>query len=279
MQLINGRALRDSILETLKQRVSVLPFQPVFCDVLVGNDPASAQYVRMKAKTAESIGLRVHHAEFPADITTEALIEEVKKINQIPHMAGLIVQLPLPPHIDRTKVLDAIDPRIDVDCLTLGNSERFYRGEIVPVFPTARAVLAALDSLNLSLTDKRIVVIGQGMLVGKPVTYLLRARGCEPQTIVRDTVDPLSITRAADILISATGAAKNITADKVKSGVIIVDAGTSESNGGIVGDVDLESVSEKASYVSPTPGGVGPVTVSMLLDNVVTVAEGMSQKN
>lgn len=277
MQLIDGRKLRDSILEQLKERVKTLPFQPVFCDVLVGNDPASAQYVRMKAKTAESIGLNFHHAEFPDTITTSELVTEIEKINQIPHMAGLIVQLPLPKTIDRTTVLNAIAPSIDVDCLTLENSARFYKGEDVPVFPTARAVMATLDSLNLSLTDKKIVVLGQGMLVGKPVTQLLKNRGIEPVTITRETKEPLLLIKAADVVISATGAGKYIKGEMIKEGAVIVDAGTSESNGGIVGDVDLESVADKASFVSPTPGGVGPVTVSMLLDNVVRVAENATR--
>jgi methylenetetrahydrofolate dehydrogenase (NADP+)/methenyltetrahydrofolate cyclohydrolase len=277
MQLIDGRKLRDNILETLKIRVTALSFQPVFCDVLVGSDPASAQYVRMKAKTAESIGLSFHHAEFPETITTEELIAQIQRLNTIPYMTGLIVQLPLPKHIDRAKVLNAIDPPIDVDCLTEVNSERFYCGELVPVFPTARAVMATLDSLQLPLTEKKIVVLGQGMLVGKPVTQLLKNRGIEPVTITRETVEPLPLIASADIIISATGAGKYVKGDMIKEGTVIIDAGTSESNGGIVGDVDLESVAEKASFVSPTPGGVGPVTVSMLLDNVVTIAEGMRE--
>jgi methylenetetrahydrofolate dehydrogenase (NADP+)/methenyltetrahydrofolate cyclohydrolase len=278
MQLIDGRKLRESILEQLKVQVAALPFQPVFCDVLVGTDPASAQYVRMKAKTAESIGISFHHAEFPDSISSEELVAEIQKLNAVPYMSGLIVQLPLPKTIDRIAVLNAIAPEIDVDCLTQENSDRFYRGETVPVFPTARAVMATLDSLAISLTDKKIVVLGQGMLVGKPVTQLLRNRGIDPVTITRETKNPLELLAAADIVISATGAGKYVKGEMVKQGVIIVDAGTSESNGGIVGDVDLESVSDKASFVSPTPGGVGPVTVSMLLDNVVTVAESIAKK-
>ncbi len=274
MQLIDGRKLRDSILETLKIRVKALPFQPVFCDVLVGTNGASAQYVRMKAKTAESIGLMVHHAEFPENITTEELIEKIKEINDIPHMAGLIVQLPLPEHIDRTQVLNAINPKIDVDCLTEVNADSFYKGEVVPVFPTARAVIATLDFVG-DAAGKYIVVVGQGMLVGKPVTYLLNERGYTIETVTRTTENPKEIISHADIIISATGAGKFIKGDMIKEGAIIIDAGTSESNGAIVGDVDLESVSDKASFVSPTPGGVGPVTVAMLLENVVSVAEKM----
>lgn len=274
MTLIDGRKLRDSILETLKVRVKALPFQPVFCDVLVGNNGASAQYVRMKAKTAESIGLAVHHAEFPESITTEQLIEEIQKINLIPNISGLIVQLPLPEHIDRTRVLNAIDSKIDVDCLTEINAEAFYNGGVVPVFPTARAVIATLDSV-VDSKGKLISVLGQGMLVGRPVTYLLNQRGINVETVTRTTENPKDIISRADIIISATGAGKYIVGDMIKDGVIIIDAGTSESNGAIIGDVDLESVSDKASFVSPTPGGVGPVTVAMLLDNVVTVSEKM----
>jgi methylenetetrahydrofolate dehydrogenase (NADP+)/methenyltetrahydrofolate cyclohydrolase len=191
----------------------------------------------------------------------------------------VVLPQPLPKHINRETLLNAINPAIDVDCLTIQNSERFYRGEQVPVFPTARAVLASLDSVGVSLHDKKVVVLGQGMLVGKPVTYLLKQRGVIAETVTRETKNPAELIANADIVISAMGAGKYVKGDMIQNGAILIDAGTSESNGGIVGDVDLDSVSSKASFVSPTPGGVGPVTVSMLLDNVVAVAENFSKKS
>src|SRR3989344_5267359 len=141
MHIIDGRKLRNDILARVKEEVSMLPFQPVFCDILVGDDSASLQYVKMKAKTAETVGIRFHKAVFPASITTGELLEEIKKINMIPHMCGIIIQLPLPEHIDRQAALDGIDSRLDVDCLGSERSEKFYRGETEIGFPTALACM------------------------------------------------------------------------------------------------------------------------------------------
>lgn len=273
MQRIDGKQLSKKILEQVKAEVELLPFQPVFCDVLVGDDPVSEQYVRMKERRARNVGIAVEEARFPENITTEELVQNIKILNAREHICGLIVQLPLPNHIDTQSVLDAIDPAIDVDILGKVSSEQFYLGEKTLIFPTARAVLHILNIINIDLSNKHILIMGEGKLVGKPVAYLLRQRGFAVSTITRDTQHPEIIMQQADVIISATGHDGLVTGEKVKQGVMIIDAGTSESHGGIVGDVDLNSVSEKATMVSPTPGGVGPVTVAMLLDNVVQVAK------
>ncbi|HUC88621.1 MAG TPA: bifunctional 5,10-methylenetetrahydrofolate dehydrogenase/5,10-methenyltetrahydrofolate cyclohydrolase [Candidatus Paceibacterota bacterium] len=270
--IINGRKIRDDILAEVKEGIEKLPFTPVFCDVLVGDDPASVQYVNMKAKLAESVGMHFHHAKFSKDISTDDLIEEIEKLNSVPNMCGLIVQLPLPPSLDKDKVLNKIAPSIDVDCLGKDASDRFYNGDISVGYPTAIACMAIIDSLNLDLSGKNIVVFGQGMLVGKPVAHLLRARGLEVSVINRKVENKNELIKNADILISATGQGKYITGPMIKNGCVIIDAGTSESAGGIVGDVDLDSVMGIAGYISPVPGGVGPVTVAMLLKNVLAAA-------
>lgn len=283
MQIIDGRKIRDEVLDIIKKEVSVLLFQPIFCDVLVGEDPSSAQYVRMKAKTAESVGIHFHNASFPATITTEELIKEIKTLNKMKNMCGIIVQLPLPEHIDKQTVLDAIDPELDVDCLGKVASEEFYQGNkerIKQGFPTALACMAILDSLSLDLKDprhggagKKIVVLGQGMLVGKPISALLGFRNISSVPIDIRTENKEKLIKEADVIISGIGKAKHIADDMIKKGVVLIDAGTSESNNSIVGDVDLESVKDVASFVSPVPGGVGPVTVAMLLKNVLNVAK------
>jgi 5,10-methylene-tetrahydrofolate dehydrogenase/methenyl tetrahydrofolate cyclohydrolase len=273
MQLIDGRKIREDILKKVAAGVAALPFVPVFCDVLVGEDPSSAQYVRMKAKTAEEVGIKFHSAQFPASITTEELVEEIKKLNQIENMCGLIVQLPLPEHLDKRAILDAIDPKIDVDCLGSVQSAKFYAGESKLGFPTALACIAILDTLELDLKNKKIVCLGQGELVGKPVLALLKFRGLDATPVRRATENKEQILKEADVIISGIGHGKYITGDMVKSGVVLIDAGTSESSGAIVGDVDMDSVVLVASALSPVPGGVGPVTVAMLLQNVLTVAK------
>lgn len=271
--LIDGRKIKTEILENVANQVKSLPFVPVFCDILVGEDKTSASYVRIKAKNANSVGIKFRTVELPQNITTESLIEEIENLNKVPHMCGVIVQLPLPPHIDRKRVLNTIDSRLDVDCLSEINSKNFYSGSNDSLsYPTALACMKILDSLKLRLEGKNILVLGQGMLVGKPVSYLIRERGLYVKTADRSTEDILTLIKDADIIISAMGKGKFITGSMVKDNVIIIDAGTSEENGAIIGDVDMESVESVASYVTPSPGGVGPVTVAMLISNILKVA-------
>jgi len=290
MQIIDGKKIRDEILTNVKKEVASLSFQPIFCDILVGDNPVSAQYVDMKMRKAESIGMAFHRASFKDTITNEELISEIEKINKIPNMCGVIVQLPLPKSLDTKRILNAIDSRLDVDCLGDVRSNKFYNGDISLGFPTALSCMALFDSIgldfNLETSKKNIVVLGYGELVGKPVSALLKFRGLSPIVITRKTPahnaygeavaggdKKEDIIKNADIIISGIGNGKYITSDKIKEGVILIDAGTSESNSGIVGDVDLESVASKASFVSPVPGGVGPVTVAILLKNVLEVAK------
>ena len=271
--IIDGRKIKREILTEVKQGITELPFTPVFCDIMVGTDPVSLQYIDIKAKTARSVGIEFMHATYPETISTEELVLEIKKLNTINHMCGLIVQLPLPAHIDRQKVLDAINPDIDVDCLSTYNQKQFYENHAILSFPTALACMEIIDRLNIDVSEKNIIVMGQGMLVGKPVTHLLRKRGLHVETIIETTANKEALLQQADILITAIGQGKFITNHMVKKGGIIIDAGTSELTGSIVGDVDLDSVRSVSSIVSPTPGGVGPVTVAILLKNVLHVAQ------
>ncbi len=275
--VIDGKKIAEEILERIKKEVAALPFQPAFSDVLVGDDPVSAQYVRMKAKTAERVGFKFRNAHFPGDIDTQKLIEEISKIGAEPELCGLIVQLPLPPSIEKQAVLDAIDPSIDVDCTGKTNMDLFYSGKAYMTFPTAAAVMNILDGLNLDFRGKTCLVIGRGQLVGKPVSFLLKERGANVVVAHSQTENIPALMEKADVIVSAVGKAKLVTGRHIKPGAVIVDAGTSDSDGGIVGDVDLESAKEIASAVSPTPGGVGPVTVAMLLQNVLNVAKARAK--
>lgn len=275
MQIFDGRKTRDIILKEMKNEVAKLSFVPVFCDVMVGDDPVSMQYVRMKRDRAKSVGISFHDAFFKAMITTDELVTEIEKLNNIENMCGIIVQLPLPKHIDARLVLDAITPKLDVDFLGSVASKKFYRGETKRGFPTALACMTILDSLKIDLKDKNIVVLGQGDLVGRPTTVLLGMRGLNPTVVTSKTPNQSDIFKNADIIISGIGKGKYIKGDMIKKGVILIDAGTSEKDGGVVGDVDIESVTGIASFVSPVPGGVGPVTVAMLLKNVLIVAKNL----
>ncbi len=271
MIILDGRKIQKEILEEIKKEVSVLSFVPIFCDVLVGDDKVSKQYVILKAKMAEMVGIRFHHANFPVDISTVDLVKEIQILNKIPNMCGIIMQLPLPDSLDNRKVLDAIDPRLDVDCLGSESSKIS--------FPAALACIKLLDSIGLDenpstmLRTRKIVVLGQGELVGKPVTALLHFRGLNPIIVTSKTENKEQLIKEADVIISGMGRGKYITGAMIKEGAVLIDAGTSESGAGVVGDVDLESVKDIAGFVSPVPGGVGPVTVAMLLQNVLNVAK------
>lgn len=273
MKIINGRKIRDEILKGLKEEVNALSFVPLFCDILVGDDMSSIQYVNMKAKIAESVGIKFRRASFTESITTEELVEEIKNLNRVPYMCGIIIQLPLPSHIDKNIVLDAISPSLDVDCLGQINSEKFYNNDVDCLsYPTALACVYIIDSINLDFNEKSVVVLGQGKLVGLPVSHMLRSRGLSITTVNSKTENIKDIIKNADVIISALGQGKFITKDMVKKDVVIIDAGTSEDNGSVVGDVDSDSVSSVVSCLTPCPGGVGPVTVAMLLKNVLIVA-------
>ncbi|HAS80568.1 MAG: Bifunctional protein FolD [Candidatus Nomurabacteria bacterium GW2011_GWE1_32_28] len=275
-ETIDGRKLSKELLSDTKKEVDSLSFRPIFCDVLVGNDPASIQYVNMKKNMAEKIGISFHEAFFPTDIKTEDLIKEIKVLNKIPDMCGIIIQLPLPEHLNEKEILDAVDSNLDVDCLSTIASNKFYKGDYFLGFPTALACIFLLDSINLNLNNKKIVVLGNGKLVGKPVSSILRYRNLNFKILSSSTENNEEILKEADVVISGMGNGKYIKGNMIKAGAIIIDAGTSELNAGIVGDVDLESVKGIASFVSPVPGGVGPMTIAMLFSNVLKVAKNKS---
>ena len=273
MILINGRKISKDILKDIAKDIERLSFVPVFCDVLVGEDMVSQKYVKLKASKAREVGIKFHEENFSGNITTEELVLEIERINKVDNMCGLVVQLPLPDHIDTQKVLDAIDPEIDVDCLGSRSEDNFYNQSSDISFPAALACMTALDSLKLNLKDKNIVVLGQGKLVGRPVGALLRFRSLNPFLINKDTPTPEQFIKEADIIISGMGLPGYVKGPMVKKGVVVIDAGTSESNNAVVGDVDFASVEDKVSAISPVPGGVGPITVAVLLQNVLKVAK------
>jgi len=275
--IIDGRKISKKILEEIKEEVANLPFKPIFCDVLVGDNPVSLQYVNMKRERALQLGINFHEAFFSSDITTEDLIKEIEKLNNIENMCGIIIQLPLPEGLDQQRVLDTVDPLLDVDCLGTVSSDKFYAGDSYLGFPTALACMALIDSLDLDLKEKKIVVMGQGPLVGRPVSALLGLRNLNVENLRSKTERKEEILKEADVVISAIGKGKYIKGGMVKEGVVIIDAGSSESGSGIVGDVDLDEVTGVASFVSPVPGGVGPMTVAMLFRNVLKVAKKIEE--
>ncbi len=265
--IIDGKAIAETIYDDLKDRIGTLPAAPVLCDIVVGRDPVQEQFVRVKARRAAEVGIdfRVHAIAAPT--TTAAVVQAVSEaVASGAH--GVIVQLPLPTDIDSEAVLAAIPPAVDVDGLVPGS-------HFDP--PTARAVLRILDSLGIDWDSRQCVVVGQGRLVGKPVTRLLQARGCA--VVVADVMTPdvPALVRSAEVVVSAVGKPGLITTDMLRPEAVVVDAGTSESGGSILGDVAPAALAHVA-FATPVPGGVGPVTVALLMEHVVRRAEQVVDK-
>lgn len=272
--IVDGNKIANEILKDLRSKIKDLGFVPRLSVVLVGTNPASLSYIKIKEKKARSIGLKVDVKTYPEHTSQEELIKEISALNNQPDISGIIVQLPLPAHLDKTEVLNTIKPELDVDCLMADNQKRLIETGDPKFFPPApAAILKILDYYKVDLKDAYILLVGSGDLVGKPLAAMLLHRKLSFETANRHTENLEEHARKADVIITGVGVAGLISGKMVKDHAVVIDAGTTGSDeGAVTGDVDFESVASKASLVSPVPGGVGPVTVAMLLANVVDSA-------
>lgn len=273
--LIDGRKIKNTLLATMKQEVEALSFSPVFTDIVIGENPASLQYALMKKKTAQALGFTYNDSFFPSTVTYEILLKEIERLAAIPHMSGIIIQVPVPEQLPQQALLDAIPVSLDVDALGTKAQALFYENTNELSLPAAQAVMILLEHAEVDFSSDTFVVVGQGLLVGKPVTHLLKKRGARVVAITKGT--PESEKREhlmkADVIVTATGVPGLIQGEMIKNNAVVIDAGTLEVEGSIVGDVDMETVAPKARLLTPTPGGVGPVTVACLFANVLAVAK------
>lgn len=273
-RVVDGSKVARRILGELQAKISTFGLKPKLVVFLIGKNPAAGSYVRIKTKRAEEIGVAVKLIKYPPEAVELQLVTEIHKENEDPNVTGILVQLPLPQQLDREKILNAIDPSKDVDCLTETNKLKLAKmGEMIFYPPAAAAVLEILDYHQVDLSKGNILLIGTGELVGKPLSNLLLRRQVSFNMANRSTPNFAELVSDADIIITGAGVTALVTGDMVKQGVVVIDAGTTGSElGEMSGDVDFESVSKKASLISPVPGGVGPVTVAMLLRNVTNAA-------
>lgn len=260
MIITDGKKIAQKIRTRLKKEVEKMKKPPILAVILVGDDPASHLYVRIKEKISAEIGIVFQKYLFPSATKEKTILELINRLNNDKKISAIIVQLPLPAHLDSSKIIEAIAPEKDADSLT---------GKALILPPTPAAILTLLANYKISLKNKNIVLVGHGKLVGGPLAKILKRRKIPIEICTDKTKNLSAITKKADILISATGVAHLIKADMVKKNAVIIDAGTSESGGEIVGDVDFEPVKEKSSYITPPKGGIGPVTVAKLMENVV----------
>lgn len=281
-QLIDGKAIREKELDKLTLKVRELNEQNIFpalAVIIVGNDSASRIYVNNKKSACERIGIRSLEYVLPQETTTQELLELIDKLNADDAVSGILCQLPVPEHIDENAVLERISPSKDVDCFHPENVGRLSIGEGVLAPCTPMGMVTMLEHEGVEIAGKHCVIIGRSNIVGKPMAMLMLARSATVTVCHSKTVDLPSITRQADILVAAVGIAKFVKADMVKDGAVILDVGMDrDENGKLCGDVDFEAVKEKASFITPVPGGVGPMTIAMLMRNTVKAAAAQAGK-
>jgi methylenetetrahydrofolate dehydrogenase (NADP+)/methenyltetrahydrofolate cyclohydrolase len=273
MVLLDGKKLSQKILEEVRQEIAALNLKLRLAAVVVGKDPLVEKFIQQKKKAAESVGIDVRIYPFETAITTNELRKRLAEIVHEEKNTGIIIQLPLPEHISTQYILNSVTPEKDVDVLSARAIGNFAVGKSPIMPPVAGAVKAFFEEYKIDYKSKYTVLVGAGNLVGRPAALWLFGEKVTFSVLRSTTENPAEFLRRADIIISGIGNPKFITGDMVKEGVVIMDAGTSESEGRITGDVDFESVAPKASYITPVPGGIGPVTVAILFKNLLTLAK------
>ncbi|WP_119317919.1 bifunctional 5,10-methylenetetrahydrofolate dehydrogenase/5,10-methenyltetrahydrofolate cyclohydrolase [Companilactobacillus formosensis] len=278
MKLLEGKKVAQALDETMTKRVEELKKKgvtPGLAVILVGDNSASAVYVRNKKRRAEKLGIDFQLIHFDATVTETELLKKIDELNHDENVDGFIVQLPVPDHIDEDKVIEAIDPRKDVDGFTPISVGNLWIGTPLTKPATASGILMMLDHYNVDLDGKNVVIVGRSNIVGKPTAALMLDRNATVTITHSHTKNLKEITSKADVLVVAIGKAKFITKEYVKDQAIVVDVGMDrDENGKLCGDVDFDDVKQKAAMMTPVPGGVGPMTITALVDQVIELAEG-----
>ncbi len=273
---IDGKAVALAVREAIAVRVEALKARgvtPGLSVILVGNDPASEIYVRNKGIACEKAGMRSETIRLPEETTQEQMEAEIERLNRDDGIDGILVQLPLPRHLNERCALNAIRPEKDADGFHLLNAGKLLEGEETVVPCTPKGCMKLLESAGVETAGKEAVVIGRSNIVGKPMALLLMNAGCTVTVCHSKTRDLAAHTRRADILVSAVGKPGFVTKDMVKPGAVVIDVGINRVDGKVCGDVAYDEVAEVASAMTPVPGGVGPMTIAMLLQNTLEAAE------
>jgi len=271
--ILDGKKTAEKRLELLKEKIEDQKLYPRLATVIVGNDPASQMYVRMKHRACEQVGIGSVGIELPAEATTRTVVDEVRRLNRDEDIDGILVQLPLPKHVDTERVIGAIRPDKDVDGYHPENMGLLFSGR--PKFSscTPTGIMTLLAEYNIPVAGKRAVVAGRSIDVGRPMAALLLNADATVTICHSKTVDLAEELKRADILVSAVGKPHFITAEMVKPGAVVIDVGINQLEGKLVGDVDFEAVREIASAITPVPGGVGPMTIATLMENTFRSAQ------
>lgn len=277
--LLDGKVLGAAVQAALAPRVAALPRPPGLAVVLVGSDPASQVYVRRKGKVAHELGFLHRQIDLPADTPQERVLEVVRALNVDDAIDGILVQFPLPRGIDPSVVLDTIDPAKDVDGLSAANLGRLVQGRPGLVACTPKGCMRLLQAAAIPLAGRHAVVVGRSNIVGRPMALLLEQAHATVTVAHSRTPDLGAVLRTADIVVAAVGRPELIRAEHVRPGVVVVDVGINRlPDGRLVGDVATEEVAQVASWITPVPGGVGPMTIAMLMENTVEAAEARARR-
>ncbi|HYZ29454.1 MAG TPA: bifunctional methylenetetrahydrofolate dehydrogenase/methenyltetrahydrofolate cyclohydrolase FolD [Thermoleophilaceae bacterium] len=271
-KIIDGKAVAAQVRERVRADVAEMDIKPGLATILVGDDPASHVYVRNKRKASEEVGINSFDHDLAASIPENELADLIRQLNEDDAVNGILLQLPVPGHIDPDAMIDLIDPLKDVDGLTTTNAGRLVQGREGLVSCTPLGVMELLHSEEVELRGAEAVVIGRSQLVGRPLASLLLARDATVTMCHSRTRDLAEVCRRADVLVAAVGQAELVTAEMVRDGAVVIDVGINRTADGLVGDVDFAAVAAKASAITPVPGGVGPMTIAMLLANTVKAA-------
>ncbi len=272
--ILDGKSLREKILDELKVKIEKFDKKPTLVVILVGENPASKIYVNNKKKTAEKLGINSIVINYPSDVEEKELLAKIDELNNDEEVTAILVQLPLPKHIDKLRVINAISPQKDVDGFTVENSGKLFTGQKPFAYPcTPRGIIRLLDEYNIEIACKHVVIVGRSNIVGKPLAQMFLDRNATVTVCHSYTKNLAEITKTADILVSAVGG-KIIGINMIKQNCVVVDVGIfKDESGRTRGDVDFDEVSPLASYISPVPGGVGPMTIAMLMSNTVELFE------
>lgn len=266
MELLDGKALANDILDKLSLKVNRLDTAPNLVVIQVGNDPASSVYVRNKERTAERVGINSETVKLSKHITQDELLEIIDKYNHFTDVNGILVQLPLPKHINEQTILEAISPVKDVDGFHPLNVGKLNIGQKQMIPSTPAGIMKLLKANHIELEGKHVVIVGRSNIVGKPLAHLLLEANATVTITHSKTKDLKHLTKLADILVVAVGQPELITKDYVKTGAVVIDVGINRTESGLKGDVDFNNVKSKVAAITPVPGGVGPMTIAMLMN-------------
>ena len=278
MEIINGKEVASKLKQKIANKVEQNYINlgkrvPTLACVLVGDDPASKVYVANKEKACKFVGFNSVVKTLPADATQSQVAEVITSLNSDENISGILLQLPLPQHLDENALINLISPQKDVDGLTELSLGKLFAGKYIVAPCTATGIIDLLDNYDIPIQGKRAVVVGRSLLVGKSVANLLEQRNATVTICHSKTENLASITKQADILVVAIGKPNFVTRDMVKKGAVVIDVGINRLQAGLVGDVDFDDVKNKVSYITPVPGGVGPMTIAELMKNTLTLHE------